>query len=103
MSYERTGGGYAVPSPQRGSTRATHPALLRLFDPKRGVAYARDGNRTMQTPHSLAARQALRRHPAVVEVIARMMRMYARDASGCVQYDSYLRVNMAVAMLLVPT
>merc|ERR1711971_865567 len=107
VTMNRTGGGFVVPAVSQGPLNATHPAILKLFNPARDskskVPYHEQGDKSMYTPESLAARQSLREHPAVFDAIRRFASLYERDAENLITFSAYRPVNLAISRTLIPT
>uniref|UniRef100_A0A7S4C547 Uncharacterized protein n=1 Tax=Chrysotila carterae TaxID=13221 RepID=A0A7S4C547_CHRCT len=103
---ERTGGGYALPPRPSGPTQATHPALLQVFSPDRDKGaekpYYEQADPSMYTPQSIAARKALRQHPAVLDAIGRFAALYNADADGRITFHAYKPVHAAITTTLIP-
>ena len=97
------------------------PAALRLLDPSldgrsaqaryaagvrgtdhRGRPYHEQGDPAMYTAASLAAREALRSAPEVIDAVARFSRLYQLDADRLVAWGEYRRVHAAAAVILAP-
>ena len=56
----------------------------------------------MYTAASLAAREALRSAPEVIDAVARFSRLYQLDADRLVAWGEYRRVHAAAAVILAP-
>ena len=56
----------------------------------------------MYTAESLAAREALRSAPVVIDAVARFSRLYRLDADRFVPWSEYRRVHAAAALILAP-
>ena len=89
------------------SDHITHPSVLNVFHPERdaksATPYHQQGDPAMETAEAQMQRQLLRAHPAVVDAVARFARLYRLDAEGLIGPAEYVRVQLAVARVLIPT
>ena len=105
----RVGGGFAMPEHKKllPSDHITHPSVLNVFHPERdaksATPYHQQGDPAMETAEAQMQRQLLRAHPAVVDAVARFARLYRLDAEGLIGPAEYVRVQLAVARVLIPT
>jgi hypothetical protein len=102
----RTGGGFALgaAAAQSASAQALPPMLRQIFHPERdteGVPYHGQHDPQMYTPEALAARAALREHPALVDALHRFGQLYTPDAGGNVSRLEYARVHVGIVQALM--
>ena len=64
--------------------------------------YHEQGDPSMYTAESLAAREALRSAPVVIDAVARFSMLYRLDADRFVPWSEYRRVHTAAALILAP-
>merc|ERR1712086_1050422 len=67
-----------------------------------GRPYHDQGDPSMYTAESLAAREALRSAPVVIDAVARFSMLYRLDADRFVPWSEYRRVHTAAALILAP-
>ena len=111
LAAERTFFGAAVlspdtlrlldPSRDRRAARTMYSAGVRGTE-ERGRPYHEQGDPAMYTAESLAAREALRSVPIVIDAVARFSQLYRLDADGFVPWSEYRRVHAAAALILAP-
>lgn len=78
--------------------------MLRLFDPsiyEGDRPYYEQHDPAMYTAEALAAREALRTNPVVMDACTRFSQVYQLEG-GSVTWEEYQRVNMAVSAILAP-
>lgn len=68
----------------------------------RGRAYHEQGDPAMYTAENLAARDALRTAPVVIDAVARFSRLYQLDNDCLLRWPEYRRVHSAAAFILAP-
>jgi hypothetical protein len=94
--------------PAPAADKITHPSVAFLFDPERDAKaekpYWSVGDDSMETQEALAARAALRTHPAVQDALRRLANTaFARDPEGFVAREEYERVHARIARVLAPS
>eukprot|EP00316_Scyphosphaera_apsteinii_P025805 CAMPEP_0119330562 /NCGR_PEP_ID=MMETSP1333-20130426/78504_1 /TAXON_ID=418940 /ORGANISM="Scyphosphaera apsteinii, Strain RCC1455" /LENGTH=134 /DNA_ID=CAMNT_0007339961 /DNA_START=145 /DNA_END=549 /DNA_ORIENTATION=- len=67
------------------------------------MPYHEQGDKSMYTAESLAARQSLREHPAVTDAIRRFASLYRHDDDGLICFNAYLPVHLVISQTLIPT
>merc|ERR1711939_290760 len=81
-----------------------HTALI--FNPFRDEGmmtnYADDGDPDMMSKENESKRSALRDHPAVQDVIERVLALYKKDSVGSISKEEYLTKYMRIVTLLMP-